>query len=430
MLRTSAFLLGTLLAAAPATAPAQEQISELLRRGTAPIRSERVHERIWVSGGNSNAYRIVTDAGSVIFDTGLSHQAADQKAALEAAAPGPVRYVILSHAHGDHTGGAELWREAGAKVVAHRLFLQRAADRERLTEFSNRGDSILWGPVLETMESYRAVEPDVIVDERWGFELGGLSFEVLHTAGAEGPDGISLWIPEIRALFTGDLFGPIMGKEMFPNLFTLRGENLREAQPYIETLERVLELEPEIVLPGHFEPVFGAEKLQTTIRRVRDTVRYVHDATVAGMNEGRSLWELMREVKLPPELAVNEQYGRVPWGVRAIWESYTGWFRKESTTELYDVPPADVYPDLAGLAGGAGPLVERARARLEGGEPLHALHLVEVALSGEPAHRGALEARLAVLEALAAEFGTRNFQEAGWLRYRIAQARAALESAP
>ena len=118
------------------------------------------------------------------------------------------------------------------------------------------------------------------------------------------------------------------------------------------------------------------------------------------------------------------------WGVRAIWESYNGWFRKESTTELYDVPPADVYPDLAGLAGGAGPLAERARERLEGGEPLHALHLVEVALAGEPSHRGALETRLAVLEALAAEVGSRNFQEAGWLRYRVGQARAALEGAP
>ena len=231
-MRTTAALLGILLAASPATAPADERISELIERGLAPVRTERVHERIWLAVGNSNAYRIVTHEGSVIFDTGLYPQAVEQKAALEAVAPGPVRYAILSHSHGDHTGGAELWREAGAELVAHRLFLQRAADRERLTGFDTRRDSILWGPMLETTERYKAVEPDVIVDERWGFELGGLSFEVLHMTAGEGPDGIALWIPEIRALFVGDMFGAILGDEgAFPNLFTLRGENLREAQP-------------------------------------------------------------------------------------------------------------------------------------------------------------------------------------------------------
>ncbi|MCE2391672.1 MAG: MBL fold metallo-hydrolase, partial [Proteobacteria bacterium] len=320
-MRTIAVLLGSLLAAAPVTAPADERISELIERGLAPVRTERVHERIWLAVGNSNSYRIVTDAGSVIFDTGLHPQAIEQKAALEAVAPGPVRYAILSHAHGDHTGGAELWREAGAKVVAHRLFRQRAGDRERLSEFDTRRDSVLWGRVLETLPgSYRAVEPDSVVDERWDFQLGDLSFQVLHMTGGEGPDGIALWVPEIRALFVGDMFGAILNEEgAFPNLFTLRGETLREAVPYIETLERVLALEPELILPGHFEPVVGREVIQKSVGRLLGAVRYVHDATVAGMNEGRSLWELMREVELPPELAVNQQYGRVPWGVRAIW---------------------------------------------------------------------------------------------------------------
>ena len=428
-MRIVASLLGVLLAAAPGAAPAAERITELLERGLAPVRTERIHERIWVSSGNSNSYLVATDAGSVVFDTGLDPHAAEQKAALEAAAPGRVRYAILSHSHAGHTGGAELWRQSGAKLVAHRLFRQRAGDQARLQAFRDRRGSVLWGPIMAE-GPYRPVEPDVVVDERWDFELGDLGFQVLHTPGGEGPDSISLWIPELRALFVGDMFGAVLGEGAFPNLFTLRGENLREAQPFIDSLERVLALEPEIVLPGHFEPVAGAEEIRAIVGRLRDAVRYVHDATVAGMNQGRSLWELMREIELPPELAVSQQYGRVPWGVRAIWESYTGWFRYESTTELYAVPPAEAYPDLAGLAGGAGPLVERALVRLEGGEALRALHLVEVALAGEPAHRGALEARLAVLEALAAEVGDRNFQEAGWLRHRIAGARAALESAP
>ena len=48
----------------------------------------------------------------------------------------------------------------------------------------------------------------------------------------------------------------------------------------------------------------------------------------------------MREVTLPPELALPQVHGKVPWIVRAIWEEHVGWFRYESTTELYDVPPS------------------------------------------------------------------------------------------
>ena len=66
-------------------------------------------------------------------------------------------------------------------------------------------------------------------------------------------------------------------------------------------------------------------------------MQYVNDATVAGMNEGKDVYTLMREIQLPDELAVGEGYGKVSWGVRSIWEGYAGWFHARSTTELYPV---------------------------------------------------------------------------------------------
>ncbi len=74
--------------------------------------------------------------------------------------------------------------------------------------------------------------------------------------------------------------------------------------------------------------------------KVRDATAYLRDRTIDGMNAGRDLWTLMREVTLPPELALPQVHGKVPWIVRAIWEEHVGWFRYESTTELYDTPPA------------------------------------------------------------------------------------------
>ena len=63
-------------------------------------------------------------------------------------------------------------------------------------------------------------------------------------------------------------------------------------------------------------------------------------------------------------------HGKVPWIVRAIWEEHAGWFRYESTTELYDVPPSAVWPDLLELAGGHEPLLDRARVHVDEGRPL------------------------------------------------------------
>ena len=68
----------------------------------------------------------------------------------------------------------------------------------------------------------------------------------------------------------------------------------------------------------------------------------------------------MGQVTLPPELDIPQGHGKVPWIVRAVWEEHSGWFRYESTTELYDVPPSAIWPELTELAGGTDVLLERA----------------------------------------------------------------------
>ena len=98
--------------------------------------------------------------------------------------------------------------------------------------------------------------------------------------------------------------------------------------------------------------------------------------------------------QLPPELDIPQGHGKVPWLVRAIWEEHAGWFRYESTTELYDVPPAAMWPELFELAGGPGPLLSRARAHLDSGRPLHALQFVDIVLAQEPDDAAALDVKL------------------------------------
>ena len=76
----------------------------------------------------------------------------------------------------------------------------------------------------------------------------------------------------------------------------------RPALNYVESINKVLALKPEIVLPSHGVPIVGAANVQRVLTQYRDAILYVHDATVRGMNEGKDVYTLMKEIKLPPEL--------------------------------------------------------------------------------------------------------------------------------
>jgi len=404
-----------------------ERVSELLTRG-AEIEAVQVHPSIWLASGNSNAYLVETKDGVVVIDTGIVSQAGKTHETLsERAGDLPLRTLVFTHAHEDHVSGAAPWLAENPEIIAHRDFPLRQQYFAMLAEYKARRAGVLWAGVMNEADAQLpvpSITPDVLVDDLHVFEVGGLRFEVHATPGGEGPDAVSVWIPEWKVLFTGDAFGPTRGA--FPNLFTLRGENLRESIPLLDSIERMQGLSPELLLPGHFEPLAGAAEIQSTLQRTSDAIRSVHDQTIAGMNAGKDVWTLMREVTLPPELALSEEYGRVAWGVRAIYELHTGWFRYESTTELFEVPARAVYPELARLAGGATAVAASANARIEAGDALGALHLAEVALAGEPSSRPALQAQLGALEMLARQDAGSNFQVAGWLRHRISAVKAQL----
>ena len=195
-------------------------------------------------------------------------------------------------------------------------------------------------------------------------------------------------------------------------------------------MQRVLDLEPELLLTGHDEPIVGADRIRRELGKVRDATEYVHDRTVEGMNEGKDLWTLMDEIRLPEQLEPAPGRGPVWWYVRAVWEEYTGWFRFESTTELYPVPPRAVWPELAELAGGPGcGRRAAAAAHVAAGRPLEAIHLTDIALSVDPSHRAAREAEIAALEELVERTEGKSYDELTWLESRLDAAHRALADA-
>lgn len=417
--------------------------SELVRsrRGGADIRPAHgaaavaVADGVWLSEGLSNSYLVVTPEGRVVVNTGMGFEAPVHKALFDAVDRSPVRYILLTQGHVDHVGGVDAFTEAGTLVLAQEANAACQADDARIAAFRVRRSWPFFagaiaaagrGPAGAAPPVQSRPVPDVTFADSYAFALGGTRFELYATPGGETVDSMVVWLPERRIAFVGNLFSALFGH--FPNLVTIRGDRLRSALAFVESADRVLALEPEVLCTGHFEPITGAQRITAEITRVRDAVAFVHDAVVDGMNEGADVETLMAEVRLPPNLEVGEGYGTVRWSVRAIWELYAGWFHARSTTELYPVPVRDAYPTVVSLAG-ADALAAAAAEAVRTGHLERGIHLAEMVLAAQPAHRGALEALAGAHRGLLERGGGENFWETGWLRHQLARTERELEEA-
>jgi alkyl sulfatase BDS1-like metallo-beta-lactamase superfamily hydrolase len=367
----------------------------------------------------SNTFLVTTSAGNVVIDTSLAATAAVHKQALAAKSSAPVKAIVLTHAHGDHTGGVRIWREAGTEILAQRNHAAFARYQRTLAGFFGRRNAAQFGFAAPPAAAAAATafEPTRTFEERDTLTIGDVELDLIHTPG-ETPDHLTVWIPQYRTAFIGDNY-----YESFPNLYTLRGTMPRWALDYVDSLNAVLALDPELVLPSHGQPIRGRDEVKRRLTQYRDAIQYVHDATVKGMNDGKDVFTLMREIKLPAGLDVGESYGKLTWSIRGIYEGYAGWFDGNPST-MYDVDAAGAYKDVVSLAGGAAAVAAKARS-ISADDPIRALHLTDVALAAEPANRPALEVRLQILQTL--DRASVNSNERGWLQAGIRDVQARLK---
>ena len=386
--------------------------TDLMRVGDKVI---KINDNIFMVEGFGNTFLVTTPEGNVIIDTSIALHAARHKQLLRATSAAPVKYIILTHAHGDHAGGVPLWKEAGTQIIAQKNFAEFMHYQARLAGFYAVRNAAQFNLQIPKPGAWAGnygarIEPTILFDEKYEFTLGGVKFEILSTPG-ETYDHLTVWVPKYKVAFTGDNY-----YTSFPNIYTLRGTQPRWALDYVNSMNKVLALKPDIVLPSHGQPVIGASEVTRRLTQYRDAILYVHDETVKGMNAGKDVFTLMREIKLPANLEVGESYGKVSWSVRGIYEGYAGWFDMNPAT-MYELPASSAYMDVVKLAGGPDAVAKIAMEKAQSGKAVEALHLSDITLAVDGGHRAALEARLKALEILRDR--CRNTNERGWLDYSI-----------
>lgn len=159
-----------------------------------------------------------------------------------------IQGVICTHAHPDHLEGLQafehrpVWTALGVKDEA---FLREAGD-----EFYR----------LMGMRSPQ-LRIDILLKEG-DLILGGERFEVLETPG-HSPGSICLHWPARKALLAGDVvFEMGVGRTDFPG---------GDGKALIQSLERLAELDLEVILPGHGNPIVGKDRIQRNFQTIRET---------------------------------------------------------------------------------------------------------------------------------------------------------------
>jgi glyoxylase-like metal-dependent hydrolase (beta-lactamase superfamily II) len=206
-------------------------------------------------------------------DVGTTHSAPGLLAALEAQGlpPGAVDYVIVTHVHLDHAGGAgEMMRRLPkARLVVHPRGARHMVDPSKLWA----GASAVFGKEF-VLRSYGApvpVDASRVVEATDGFtlELGGRPLRFLDTPG-HARHHLCVWDEASRSMFTGDTFGL-----SYRELASARGAFVLptttpvqfEPEALLASIDRLVAHAPAAMLLTHYSRVVEIERLAADLRR-------------------------------------------------------------------------------------------------------------------------------------------------------------------
>jgi cyclase len=209
--------------------------------------------------GNTTA--LITNEGVVLVDDKYDVDHANVLAKLETITSQPVRYVINTHYHADHSGGNARLQALGARAVSS----EKA--RERMTANVPPGLT------------------DITFDQRIRIRLGGKRVDLYHFGRAHTDGDIVAYFPQHHVLAAGDMF--TFG-DATPELIDYAGGG--SAREWPATLDKALALDFEAVVPGH-GVVTNKEEMRKYRSSTQSLFSRVHD--MVGQNKSRADIEAM-----------------------------------------------------------------------------------------------------------------------------------------
>jgi glyoxylase-like metal-dependent hydrolase (beta-lactamase superfamily II) len=202
---------------------------------------------------------VVTPAGIIATDPINADAATWLKAEFKRRFGKPVRYLIYSHDHVDHSSGGEVFADT-AVVIAH--------DNAKRTILGEKRPTAV---------------PDVTFSERLVIEFGGTVVELSYVGRNHSDNSIVMRFPKERVLFGVDFLRvDSIGWKDFSDSYM---------EDWIESLRRVEVMDFDILAPGH-----GPVGTKDHVRTFRQYIEDLHGQVLAGARRGKTLDEIKAEV--------------------------------------------------------------------------------------------------------------------------------------
>ncbi|MFN3813351.1 MAG: MBL fold metallo-hydrolase [Aquificaceae bacterium] len=244
----------------------------------------------------SNAYFVITKDGVVVFDALSTYKLGKELVqTIRSITKKPIKYAVVSHYHTDHFYGLMALKQANAIVIAHPWAYEYLSTEEAQKMFIARKS--LLGKELQGTE---LVRPDITNSTSLTLHLGGERFEVYHWCRAHTNGDIVMYMPSRRILFAGDLvFGgrvPFLGSG--------------NSKTWIDCLNKIMQMEPEILLPGHGPHLKGKEDIKKQVAWTKSYIENLRRTVKRMYEEGFDI-EKVKNKANDEMLKIDPEYGQL-----------------------------------------------------------------------------------------------------------------------
>ena len=366
----------------------------IITDGMNPIIKNHIEGVYYASTLISGMVWFETGQGSVIIDT-LINIASARKVIDNIHED--IKYVIYTHGHADHVGGAKVFVNENTEVIASKYLPERFDRYKLLRPYRDIIAAMQFN--LPTNAFGKGVKeyiyPTKTILGDFTFTLGKYTFE-LHTGRGETDDAIWVYVPEIKTAIVGDFISgywfPNIGNPWKPTRFALE---------WIKELERIRALEPESLFCSGGGVLFQGKEAIHVLNDNIEVIRSLHDQVVKYINEGMHITEMIHKVKIPEHLEkspfLKRFYSRPEFFVFNVYRWYHGYY-DHNPAHLIPRPEKEVIRELYDLIGSEQKIFSRIKELFKQEKYQLAIEVLDIIIQSNPKDLEALKMRLKILE--------------------------------
>lgn len=248
---------------------------------TVRIRPVKITEQIYMlKGAGGNIGVMIGREGTLLIDNQFAPLSNKINGAVKTLDPGPVKFLINTHLHGDHTGGNENFYRMGTTMISH----DHVRDRMMKESFNARTNRTI--PPRD-----KEAWPTVTFADKLNVHLNDDDI-VLHYFGIGHTDGdVIVQFAKANVVHTGDAFV----RYGYPFIDTSSGGGING---FVTTLDKILSLldDNTKVIPGH-----GELATKEDVKKVRDAMADIRDQVAAALKKGKKVEDI-------PALGITDKY--------------------------------------------------------------------------------------------------------------------------